>query len=97
MVNIYIKQRPKKSFKIAHGVPSLVGGIPVYQITTLMNVKLEKELKTGFDSMKVVLGVEGESDLATGHEGWLPFGGDMELTLEVNRVGSWTVKGWWLI
>lgn len=65
----------------------------MYQITTLMNVKLEKELKIGLESMKVVLGAEGESDLATGHEGWLPFGGDMELTLEVNRVGSWTKFG----
>lgn len=65
----------------------------MYQITTLMNVKLEKELKIGLESMKVVLGAEGESDLATGHEGWLPLGGDMELTLEVNRVGSWTKFG----
>lgn len=91
MVNIY-KAETKKSLKIAHGVPSLVGRIPVYQITTRMNVKLKKELKIGFESMKVLLGVEGGSDLATGHEGWLPFGGDMELT-EVNRVGSWTKSG----
>lgn len=39
----------------------------MYQITTLMNVKLER-LKIGLESMKVVLGAEGESDLATGHE-----------------------------
>lgn len=39
----------------------------------------------------------GESDLATGHEERLLFGGDMELRLQTNRVGSWAVKVWWLI